>query len=80
MYDLFVLACLMHQPNNCVTLQDLHSPHVTHDKCLTRAYEIAKGMPIYMPMYFPKSYKCLDMTTESKKIDTTWQQKVKRVD
>ena len=59
MYELFVLACLMQQPNMCVTLKDLYSPHNSHDKCLTRAYEIAKGMPIHMPMYFPKSYKCL---------------------
>ena len=53
MYELFVLACLMHQPNHCVTLKDLHSPHSTHDKCLSRAYEIAQGMPIHMPMYYP---------------------------
>ena len=48
MYELFVLACLMHQPNMCVTLRDLYSPHETHDKCLSRAYEIAKGMPIHV--------------------------------
>ena len=56
MYELFVLACLMHQPDMCVTLKDLYSPHPTHDKCLSRAYEIAQGMPIHMPMYFPKNY------------------------
>ena len=50
MYELFVLACLMQQPNMCVTLKDLYSPHQTHDKCLARAYEIARGMPVHMPM------------------------------
>ena len=64
----------------CVTLKDLYSPHPTHDKCLERAYEIAQGMPIHMPMYFPKSYKCLNMETEGNKINTTWQPNVKEVD
>ena len=80
MYELFVLACLIGSPNMCVTLKDLYSPHPTHDKCLERAYEIAQGMPIHMPMYFPKSYKCLDMQTEGSKINTTWQPNVKEVD
>ena len=80
MYELFVLACLIGSPNMCVTLKDLYSPHPTHDKCLARAYEIAQGMPIHMPMYFPKSYKCLDMETEGNKINTTWQPNVKKVD
>ena len=80
MYELFVLACLIGSPNMCVTLKDLYSPHPTHDKCLARAYEIAQGMPIHMPMYFPKSYKCLDMETEGSKINTTWQPNVKEVD
>ena len=80
MYELFVLACLMHQPNMCVTLKDLYSPHATHDKCLLRAYEIAKGMPIHMPMYYPKSYKCLDMTLEGEKLKTTWQKRKESVE
>ncbi len=75
MYELFVLACLMQQPNMCVTLKDLYSPHQTHDKCLARAYEIAQGMPIHMPMYFPKSYKCLNMETEGNRIKTKWHTK-----
>ena len=37
-------------------------PYKTHDKCLARAYEIAQGMPIHMPMYALK-YKCLDIET-----------------
>ena len=80
MYELFVLACLIGSPNMCVTLKDLYSPHPTHDKCLERAYEIAQGMPIHMPMYFPKSYKCLDMETEGSKINTTWQRKRENVE
>ena len=72
MYELFVLACLVTKVNSCVTLKDLYSPHDTHDKCLARAYVIAKEMPIHMPYYFPKSYKCLDMESEGKKIKTTW--------
>ena len=80
MYELFVLACLIGSPNMCVTLKDLYSPHATHDKCLVRAYEIAQGMPVHMPMYFPKSYKCLNMETEGDKIKTTWQPNVKEVD
>ena len=75
MYELFVLACLMQQPNMCVTLKDLYSPHQTHDKCLARAYEIARGMPVHMPMYFPKSFKCLDMETEGNEIKTKWHTK-----
>ena len=75
MYELFVLACLMQQPNMCVTLKDLYSPHNSHDKCLARAYEIASGMPIHMPKYFPKSYKCINMETEGNKIKTKWHTK-----
>lgn len=72
MYKLFVLACLITNPKDCLTLQDLYGPYLTHDKCLARAYVIAKEMPIHMPYYFPKSYKCLDMESEGKKIKTTW--------
>ena len=80
MYELFVLAFLISRPNMCVALKELYSPHPTHDKCLARAYEIAQGMPIHMPMYFPKSYKCLDMTIEGEKLKTKWQGNVKKVD
>jgi len=80
MYELFVLACLISNPNQCITLQDLYSPHKTHDKCLARAYVIAKEMPEYIPLYFPRSYKCIDMKKEGNKIKTTWQQNVKKVD
>ena len=54
MYELFVLACLVGSP----------------DMCVTRAYEIAVGMPTHMPQYFPKSYKCLDMENEADKVGT----------
>ena len=70
MYELFVLACLISNPTKCVTLEDLYSPHKTHDKCLARAYEIASEMPSYVPQYFPKAYKCLDMEKEGSKIKT----------
>ena len=69
MYALFVLACLVSNPKECVTLQDLYSPHKNHDTCLARAYIIAKEMQLYMPNYFPKSYKCLNMETEADKVD-----------
>tara|TARA_R100000278_G_scaffold17922_1_gene17914 strand:+ start:1521 stop:1757 length:237 start_codon:yes stop_codon:yes gene_type:complete len=74
MYELFVLACLMAKPDMCVTLKDLYGPYKVHDKCLARAYEIAKGMPIHMPDYYPKSYKCVDMDNADK-VQTTWQQR-----
>jgi len=60
----------MKSPDKCITLQDLYSPHDTHDKCLARAYVIAKEMPLYVPKYFPKAYKCLDMEEEGSKINT----------
>tara|TARA_A100001011_G_scaffold368696_1_gene423261 strand:- start:1353 stop:1565 length:213 start_codon:yes stop_codon:yes gene_type:complete len=70
MFELFVLACLMNAPDQCVTLKDLYGPYPNHDKCLARAYEIAQGMPVHMPMYYPKSYKCLDMEEDADKIGT----------
>lgn len=70
MYELFVLACLMTDPNKCTTLADLHSPHETHDKCLARAYVIASELHTYMPDYFPKAYKCLDIEEEKGKLKT----------
>ena len=66
MYELFVLACLVSNPQKCLTLQDLYSPHDTHDKCLTRAYVISQEMPTYMPHYYAKSYKCFDMKDADK--------------
>ena len=66
MYELFVLACLISNPNQCITLQDLYSPHNTHDKCLARAYGISHEMKNYMPHYFAKSYKCFDMKDADK--------------
>jgi|TARA_Y100000289_G_C3888445_1_gene132609 hypothetical protein len=80
MYELFVLACLMANPNQCITLVDLYSPHETHDKCLARAYVIAQEMPEYVPHYFPKSYKCIDMKKEGEKLTTKWQGQEKEVD
>ena len=68
MYELYVLACLLINPNECITLQDLYSPHNTIDKRLARAYEVSKDIPVYAPHYFPKSYKCLDIRKESSKI------------
>ena len=66
MYELFVLACLVAKPSVCVTLQDLYSPHKTHDKCLARAYVISHELKDYMPHYFAKSYKCFDMSDADK--------------
>ena len=71
MYELFVLACLMSNPNHCITLKDLHGPYSTHDKCLARAYEVAQDMPVIAPTYYPKSYKCLD-TNEQGKTKIKW--------
>lgn len=70
MYELFVLACLMSNPNQCITLADLHSPHKTHDKCLARAYVIASELHTYMPEHFPKAYKCFNKNKEEGKINT----------
>ena len=66
MYELFVLACLVSNPQQCLTLQDLYSPHDTHDKCLARAYVISQEIPLYLPKYFAKSYKCFDMKDADK--------------
>ena len=66
MYELFVLACLVSNPQKCLNLQDLYSPHDTHDKCLARAYVISQEMPTYMPHYYAKSYKCFDMKDADK--------------
>ena len=81
MYELFVLACLTASNNMCVTLKDLYGPYDSHDKCLSRAYEIAVGMPTHMPDYYPRSYKCVDMIwNKEEKTPTTWQPNVIRVD
>ena len=81
MYELFVLACFVTKPDICVTLKDLYGPYQEHDKCLTRAYEIATEMPIHMPEYYARSYKCVDMIwNRTKKTPTSWQGNVKKVD
>ena len=64
MYQLFVLVCLISNTSACVTLQDLYSPHDTHDKCLARAYVISQELTTYMPKYRVRSYKCFDLEGE----------------
>ena len=56
MYELFVLACLISNPTKCVTLEDL--------------YVISSEIPEYLPQYYAKAYKCLDMSKEGSKINT----------
>lgn len=80
MYELFVLACFVTKPDICVTLKDLYGPYKKHDSCLTRAYEIATEMPIHMPEYYARSYKCVDMIwNRDKKTPTSWQKERKNL-
>ena len=80
MFETLVLVCLLGTTDTCQALSDLNGPYKTKAECTARAYEIAQGMPIHMPMYFPKNYKCLNMETEGNKINTTWQRKRENVE
>ena len=72
MYQLFVLVCLISNTSACVTLQDLYSPHDTHDKCLARAYVISQELTTYMPKYRVRSYKCFDLEGDGDKVKTNF--------
>ena len=70
MFEAFVLACLMGQPQlpqYCEELQDTRGPYVTKDKCLARVYEIMMEMPYYRPNMQPRAFRCEQSTTQTNK-------------
>ncbi len=59
MFETLVLVCIMNNTNICHTLEDLEGPYKTKQECISRAYEIAKDLPEYMPNYQALKYKCI---------------------
>ena len=60
MFEAFVLVCLISNPTLCHTLQDIEGPYDSRKICIQRAYEIASELSIYLPMYLPKQYMCME--------------------
>ena len=70
MYEAFVLICLIGKPSvypNCEELMDTRGPHMTHDQCLARVYEIKQELPLYKPTMEARAYRCDKSTTETEK-------------
>ena len=66
MYELFVLACLINNPIQCVILEDLESPHKTEVECMVRAQDIRENIRNDMPMFYAKRYRCDKKLAEEK--------------
>ena len=66
MFEAFVLACLISHPHVCVTLQDMYGPYEEEEQCVVRTEEIAFEVPTYMPNYYVRSVKCVDMDDKVK--------------
>jgi len=58
MFEAFVFICMLKDPTNCQTLQDIQGPYVKESQCIKRAYEIAMDLPEWMPEYIATKYKC----------------------
>lgn len=70
MFEAFVLICLIGQPTmnaNCEELMDTRGPYKTHDKCLSRVYEIQRELSLYKPHMEARAYRCDEFITETKK-------------
>jgi hypothetical protein len=70
MFEAFVLVCLVGQPTmnaNCEELMDTRGPYKTHDKCLSRVYEIQRELSLYKPHMEARAYRCDEFTPETKK-------------
>ena len=76
MFETLVLVCIMNNTNICHTLEDLEGPYNTKQECISRAYEIAKDLPEYMPNYQALKYKCIkDKETIEGKVKIQWHMK-----
>ena len=70
MYEAFVLICLIGKPSvypNCEELMDTRGPHMTHDQCLARVYEIKQDLPSYKPNMEARAYRCDKFTPQTEK-------------
>tara|TARA_R100000900_G_scaffold106323_1_gene82493 strand:- start:264 stop:464 length:201 start_codon:yes stop_codon:yes gene_type:complete len=65
MYELFVLACLVINPVQCVILEDLNGPHKREIDCMARAQEIKEQIEKNTPSYSAKKYKCEKFSAKS---------------
>ena len=76
MFETLVLVCIMNNTNICHTLEDLEGPYKTKQECISRAYEIAKDLPEYMPNYQALKYKCIkDKEPIEGKVKIQWHMK-----
>ena len=76
MFETLVLVCIMNNTDICHTLEDLEGPYKTKQECISRAYEIAKDLPEYMPNYQALKYKCIkDKETIEGKVKIQWHTK-----
>ena len=64
MFEAFVFICMLKDPTNCQTLQDIQGPYIKESQCIKRAYEIAMDLPEWMPEYVAVKYKCDNKGTD----------------
>ena len=70
MFEAFVLICLIGKPSvypNCEELMDTRGPHMTHDQCLARVYEIQSELYTYRPEMQSRAYRCDKFTPQTEK-------------
>jgi len=68
-FEAFVLVCqigMAYIPDNCNELKDTRGPYATEMLCKQRIVEITVELPLYMPKYQPRAYRCDKLTTPNK--------------
>ena len=68
MFEAVVLACIMAQPNMCVTAEDTFGPYETKDQCVMRVHEMVAQMRMSFPVPHDYSYKCVEQSIKKKGI------------
>tara|TARA_R100001440_G_scaffold33396_1_gene52328 strand:- start:659 stop:868 length:210 start_codon:yes stop_codon:yes gene_type:complete len=58
MFEVFVLVCLVSNPNTCFEVADTRGPYETKEQCIARSEEMREAIN-EMPDHIPQAYKCL---------------------
>ena len=62
MFEAIVLACLMAQPDMCITAEDARGPYQTEEECVMRVHQMVTAMQLTFPVPHVYSYRCQEPT------------------
>jgi hypothetical protein len=58
MFEAIILACLMSQPDMCITAEDARGPYQTEEECVMRVHQMVTAMQLTFPVPHTYRYKC----------------------